>query len=116
MIKVYIASPYTLGDVAVNVKNQMDAADLLMNAGLAPFVPLYSHFQHMAHPRPYQDWIKLDNEWVLACDAVLRLPGESTGADDEVVLASENQIPVFYTIETLLEWYKEVSATLEKIF
>lgn len=27
MIKVYIASPYTKGDVAVNVKRQMDCAD-----------------------------------------------------------------------------------------
>jgi len=116
MFKVYIASPYTLGDVAVNVKNQMDVADLLMNAGIAPFVPLYSHFQHMAHPRPYQDWIKLDNEWVLVCDAVLRLPGESTGADDETTLAMENQIPVFYTIEEVLAYYKELEEGIIKVF
>lgn len=56
-IKVYIASPYTLGDVAVNVKIQMDMADKLMNNGFIPFTPLYSHFQHMAHPRPYSDWM-----------------------------------------------------------
>jgi hypothetical protein len=50
-IKVYIASPYTLGDVAVNVKRQLDCADELMNAGFAPFAPLYSHFQHMVQQR-----------------------------------------------------------------
>jgi len=30
-IKVYIASPYTKGDPAVNVKRQIDMADTLMN-------------------------------------------------------------------------------------
>jgi len=107
MIKVYIASPYTIGDVAVNVKTQIDCANELMNLGFAPFVPLYSHFQHMVHPRPYQDWIKLDNEWVLACDAVLRLEGQSSGADGEVKLAKENNIPVFYSIDQLVDFYNQ---------
>jgi len=101
MIKVYIASPYTKGDVAINVKNQIDIADVLMNRGYAPFVPLYSHFQHMAHPRPYQDWIKIDLEWVLSCDCVLRLPGESSGADGEIAHAKKYHIPVYYSIEEL---------------
>jgi hypothetical protein len=105
-VKAYIASPYTLGDIAVNVKTQMDMADKLMDAGFIPFAPLYSHFQHMAHPRPYQDWIKVDNVWVLVCDCVLRLEGKSSGADDEVKLAIENNIPVFYNFEDLCTYYK----------
>ena len=106
MLKVYIASPYTLGDVAVNVKIQMDAADILMNEGFAPFVPLYSHFQHMAHPRPYRDWIILDLEWVKTCDCLLRLPGKSSGADGEVRYAKELEKPVFYSIDELIKHYK----------
>lgn len=98
MIKVYIASPYTIGDVAVNVRTQLEMANVLMNYGFAPFAPLYSHFQHMAFPRPYTDWIKIDLEWVKVCDAVLRLEGESKGADGEVKFAQENNIPVFYTV------------------
>lgn len=105
MIKVYIASPYTLGDIAVNVKNQMDIADQLIGAEYAPFVPLYSHFQHMAHPRPYEDWVKLDNEWVTVCDCVLRLPGESKGADAEVQLALDNNMLIFYSIQQLRNYY-----------
>lgn len=102
MIKIYIASAYTLGDVAINVKNQLDIADKLMNNGFAPFVPLFSHFQHMAHPRHYTDWIKLDLEWIESCDCVLRLEGESTGADGEVEYAKKLGIPVFFaTIETI---------------
>ena len=109
MIKVYIASPYTKGDVAVNVKVQMDVADVLIERGFAPFVPLYSHFQHMAHPRPYQDWIKLDLEWVASCDCLLRLKGESEGADGEVKYAKELRLPVFYSVEALYEYYRIIN-------
>jgi hypothetical protein len=105
MIKVYIASAYTLGDVAVNVKNQIDSADELIGKGFCPFVPLLSHFQHMIHPRPYQDWVKLDMEWIEWCDCILRLPGESSGADNEVKLAQSLNIPIFHTIKELYDYY-----------
>lgn len=105
MTKVYIASSYTLGDVAVNVKLQIDTVDELMNKGFAPFAPLYSHFQHMVHPRPYQDWVKIDLEWVKVCDCLLRLDGESKGADGEVEYAKELGLPVFYSINEMYLYY-----------
>lgn len=105
MIKVYIASPYTLGDIAVNVKRQIDMVDILMNKGFAPFAPLYSHFQHMAHPRPYEDWIKIDLEWVKVCDCILRLSGESKGADNEIEFARSLGLPVFFSAEELFAHY-----------
>lgn len=101
MKKVYIASPYTLGDVAVNVKAQMDCADALIERGYAPFVPLLSHFLHMANPRPYETWTALDDAWIPDCDYLLRLPGASKGADREEELARSLQIPVVYAIEDL---------------
>jgi hypothetical protein len=100
--KIYIASAYTVGDTAINVKRQIDVADQLISLGFAPFAPLMSHFQHMVHPRPYMVWIHLDQEWVLACDAVLRLPGVSAGADSEVALARQHGIPVVHSIEELM--------------
>jgi len=106
MKKVYIASPYTLGDVAVNVKFQMDTFDELVDLGFAPFVPLYSHFQHMMHPRPYEDWVRLDFEWINVCDCLLRLGGESKGADTEVEYAKKLGIPVYYSIKELLNGSK----------
>lgn len=114
MIKVYIASPYTKGDVAVNVKIQMDMADKLMTNGFAPFTPLYSHFQHMAHPRTYDDWLTLDFEWIKVCDCILRLPGESSGAEKEVEFANFNNILVFYSIEDLCEYYQGTSYQVVK--
>lgn len=35
------------------------------------------------------------------CDAVLRLPGESTGADQDVRIARERGLPVYHRIEDI---------------
>lgn len=99
--RVYIASPYTVGDVAVNVKTQLDVANELADLGYFPFAPLLFHFQHMAHPRPYEDWINQGVSWLLCCDALLRLPGESKGADNEEKIAKLLNIPIFYSVEEL---------------
>jgi hypothetical protein len=51
----------------------------------------------------------MDKEWVLVCDAVLRLSGESKGADIECTLARKHGIPVFaeddgYGFGDLVKW------------
>ncbi len=96
-VKVYVAGPYSKGDVAVNVRNAIFAADQLREAGFAPFLPHLTHFWHLVVPRPYADWLDLDNQFIPCCDALLRMPGESSGADKEVALARSLNIPVFYT-------------------
>lgn len=106
MVKVYIASPYTLGNQAENVRRQMDAANELINLGFNPYVPLLWHFQHMVHPQDYQTWLNIDMEWVTVCDCLLRLEGESDGADNEVMFAETLNIPIFYSIKELHEYYK----------
>jgi len=106
MIKVYIASPYTIGSHAENVRKQMDVFHVLAKTGkVAPFAPLLFHFQHLVHPLSYDEWMSIDFAWVKACDCVLRLPGESKGADAEVEFAKTFQIPVFYSIEQVKEHY-----------
>ena len=35
------------------------------------------------------------------CDAVLRLPGDSTGADQDVAIARERGIPVYFRVEDI---------------
>lgn len=39
------------------------------------------------------------NRLITRCDAVLRLPGESKGADEDVRLAKELGLAVYYTLE-----------------
>ena len=94
--KVYIASPYTLGDAAQNVRRQIDVANDLMNRGHVPFTPLLSHFHHLVHWRPHEDWIKYDLAWIESCDILVRLPGESKGADMEVEHATKMGIPTLW--------------------
>ena len=106
---VYIASPYTLGDKLKNVYRQIDVADQLMNDGFCPVVPLLTHYQEERHHKSYEDWMKIDFEKLKRCDALLRLEGQSSGADREVKFAIENRIPVFYDIETLYDAFNKVS-------
>ena len=103
--RIYIAGPYTNGDIAVNVRNAFEAANSLADLGFAPFVPHATHFWHMMFPRPYEFWLELDNEFLPCCAAVLRLPGESGGADKEVQLAEKHGIPVFTSIERVAEHF-----------
>lgn len=100
-IRVYIAGPYTKGDVAQNVAEACKAADRLMNHGFSPYVPHLTHFQHMLFPRSYNEWIEHDLVWLRQCNVLLRLPGESPGADLEVQTAKELGIPVIYDIRDL---------------
>jgi hypothetical protein len=99
---IYIASPYTKGDVAVNVRQSLDAADAIAGAGYVVFAPLLTHFWHMVHPRPWEFWVEQDLAWLERCDAVVRLPGESKGADAEVVRARELGLPVFFGLDAFL--------------
>ncbi len=101
MKKIFVSGPYTKGDVAKNVKIAMDITNYLMDKGFAPYCPHLTHFLHMNNWQPYEKWLQLDCEYLVVCDAVFRLPGESAGADKEVLLANERSIPVFYSLETL---------------
>ena len=104
MKKIYIACPYTKKDVAVNVKKSMDMADEIINLGHAPFCPNLFHFLHMNNPHDYETWMNIDLKWLETCDYLIRVDGESPGADQEVNLAIKKKIPVFYSLEELKEY------------
>lgn len=100
---VYIASPYTIGDPVINLRKSLDAAEELVFHDYVPYCPLLCHLWHLASPKSYDFWLTYNMHWVKACDFVLRLPGESEGADLEVRNAVSWGIPVFFTIGQLLE-------------
>lgn len=102
-LKVYVAGPYTKGDVAVNVRNAIGVADMLMGHGYIPYVPHLTHFWHMLHPRAYMEWMDLDCEWLKVCDVIWVMPGDSIGTDTEVAYAKKIGIPVVRTMEQLEE-------------
>lgn len=100
---VYVAGPYT-GDEEANVARALAAATDLLTAGLYPYVPHLSHYWEAQHAQDYETWMGLDFGWVRRCDALLRLPGASKGADREVDLAVSLRLPVFYSVEAVLAW------------
>lgn len=106
MKKIFISGPYTKGDVAQNVKHSMDIANALINGGFAPYCPHLTHFLHMNAYQEYEIWLKLDLVYLEICDGLLRLDGESGGADKEVEFAHQLKIPVFYSIAELIAYYK----------
>jgi hypothetical protein len=113
MIKVYIASPYSIGNKDENVRRSIIIAHELRRYGVAPFMPLLSHFANKTQEEPYETWLREDLEWLRCCDAVLRLDGESAGADREEILAKRLNIPLFRQITDLLDWI-ELRNEIEK--
>ena len=103
MIKIYLASPYTLGSQTDNVRTQLDAFKFLITEGFVPFAPLLLHYYAIVHPISYDDCMTYCFEWIQSCDYLLRLEGESKGADMEVAKARELGIPVFYSFQELLK-------------
>lgn len=59
----------------------------------------------------HDEWLAVDLAWVAAADAVLRLPGESVGADREVAEAERLGIPVFHSIDDMIQLCAPVAVT-----
>lgn len=118
---VYIASPYTKGDPVINTHFQCRIFDQLLTDQLVlPVAPLWTHFQHLLYPRPYQDWIKYDQETLFMYDCCLRLEAvcdrtgyredHSSGADAEVAAFQAQGKPVFFSIEALYAWVRQMGS------
>lgn len=103
-MRVYVAGPYTLGDPVINVRKAIEAGQQLLEAGHSPYVPHLTMFWHFLFPADPSVWYELDNEWLAVSEALVRLPGESVGADNEATLAAARFIPVFYSVDEFLGW------------
>lgn len=93
-IFVYLAGPYTKPDPVVNTAKAIAFGNFLLDHGYRPFVPHLSMYQHFVQARPWQEWLDIDFDWIARCDVLIRLPGESAGADAEIKHAIEIGIPV----------------------
>lgn len=116
--RIYIAGPISKGDLAANINQATDAFIELAQQGFAPLCPHWSAYSKPVYQigsdvyclatrsgndrLSHADWMGIDLPWVAVADAVLRLPGESTGADREVEEATRRGIPVFTSLDDLL--------------
>jgi len=102
MKKVYVSGPYS-GNVTFNIRLAIEAADTLLLNGFAPFIPHLNYSWDLVHPHSYSTWLDWCLEWIPVCDCLLRIYGESPGADREVELARFMGIPVYESMHELLE-------------
>lgn len=96
--RVYVAGPITSsGNLLLNVRNALHVGTRLLKRGYAPYVPHLTCFWEIVAQEDfnYEDWLGLDFNYLSTCDAILRLPGASKGADREVELARERGLRVY---------------------
>lgn len=110
---ILIAGPYasgTGGDPALmerNLRRLEEAAWPIFRAGHIPMIgewvalPVLSSAGATgpADPLAAEVMYPTAERLLQHCDAVLRLPGESRGADQDVAIARDRGIPVYFSIE-----------------
>ena len=119
---IYIASPISQGVVRDIVARACSAGHQLMQAGIPVLIPHLSVFLGMKQnydgaggyvpevlplDTTLKQWYLMGIMMVLHCDAVLRLPGDSVGADMETGMADKNNIPVFHSVEKVILWARD---------
>jgi hypothetical protein len=102
---VYVAGPYTRPDPVENTNRAiLLAAELAEEGFVTPVVPHLTLLWHLVSPQPLTFWYGYDVAILDRCDAIYRIEGESTGADDEVAFARAKELPVFTNRDELREW------------
>ena len=110
---ILIAGPYRSGTdddptrMAANLHQLESAALPLFRAGHLPMIGEWVALPLLARAgstrpgdAPYEEILYPVAHRLLAkCDAVLRLPGASKGADEDVRLAQQRGLPVYYGVE-----------------
>ncbi len=99
---VYLSGPITLGDREHNFQQAAAAQKRLMAAGHSVINPMLTMRLPGAWEIPHAQWIAHDLPIIERCDAVVRLPGPSIGADTECQFALDNNIPVLDDLDQLL--------------
>lgn len=110
---ILIAGPYRSGTgddpakMAANLRRLEEASWPLFKAGHLPMIgewvamPVWQAAggQHPGDALYNRIFHPAAGRLLALCDAVLRLPGTSTGADNDVRIATERGIPVYYGLE-----------------
>jgi hypothetical protein len=117
MLTILISGPYRSGTgdnpilMAKNLRKMEDAALILFREGHIPFisewlaVPLLrvAGTKKTDDTRYKETLYPVAARLILKCDAVLRLAGESKGADEDVRIAVQNNIPVYFSLEEIIQ-------------
>lgn len=124
-IVVYIAGPfrpkqYGQWGQTLNIRRAEKTALAVWTAGFTALCP-HLNTQNFTGACDDSVWLRGDLALLDRCDAVLMVEGweTSSGAKDEKVHAERRGIPVFFSTESLNEFFEHVSlvpATIRKMF
>lgn len=103
--KIYIAGPISNGgkskDPRSVYKAVIESEKYYLAAVRNGWTPLLPHFSYYAWIHDEEDegihwdrWMELDLDWIDSCYCLVRIPGESKGADAEVRYAKKKNIRV----------------------
>jgi len=112
---ILIAGPYRSGTddrpelMAANLRTLEEAAWPIFRAGHLPMIGEWVALPVLASagatgvldPLAEQVMYPTADRLLHHCDAVLRLPGASTGADQDVRIAEERGLPVYFRVEDI---------------
>lgn len=113
---IYVAHPMGKADVIdANCEMAIAFADRVYAAGAVPSIPALTRAWHAKFPKPYEEWMALDFAIIEHCDALVRCPGESPGADREVEFALSRGMPVLYSIGMVRDFVSAWTGRLEQL-
>ncbi len=112
-MRVYISGPISIGDQFLNARAAIAAAAEVMALGHEPFVPHLTFLLHMHTPQSYERWMAYDFAWIDCCQALIRLPGESKGADREVAFANQKHIQVLDGVDGFRTYMQHLEDEVE---
>ena len=112
---ILIAGPYASGTdgdpelMAQNLKRLEEAAWPIFQAGHVPMIGEWVALPVLAgagasgpnDPLAAEVLYPTAERLLRHCDAVLRLPGDSRGADQDVAIAQARGIPVYYSLDEI---------------
>ena len=95
---VYISGPISKGDRADHITRAVEAFRWLIELGYAPLCPQLSIYAEDWHACEFshETWMEVDLAWLAHAEIVIRLEGESVGADIEVEAALARGARVVY--------------------
>ena len=106
--RVYVSGPISNGGTLTaearenNMKDAIVFGTTLIELGYAPLIPHLGVIIEKTYGAIDQEtWLETELPWLRVTDAMLRIPGQSAGADKEAAFAEANGIPVYHSIEEL---------------
>lgn len=123
---VYVAGPITKGGVCLNIGRACATGIALIKAGIGAYVPHLTCYMGYGSEDvdsvpvaelcpgdiPIETWYELSLIHVRRCDALIRLPGESRGADLGEAEMRKLGRPVFHTLDEVVAWANESRARI----